>query len=167
MEPFTQSQIIVFRALASGATITAAAELASISRTTIYEWMQDIAFQRAIAYAQQEFAITIRDRMQALAAKALDKLEAILDNPKASPSVQLKAALAILNRPQFPKQGWALPAPTLAEAQQCLASVTARMESESNRDFTNSYTNSTIPNQTQQDCSHPQQPSANDTASLI
>lgn len=89
MKHFTPAQITVVHALATGATVTAAAQLASISRPTVYSWFQNPAFQQAVAFSQQEFAITIRDRMQALAAKALDKLEALLDNPRSSPSIIL------------------------------------------------------------------------------
>ena len=125
MKHFTPAQITVVQALATGATVTAAAQLASISRPTVYSWFQNPAFQQAVAFSQQEFAITIRDRMQALAAKALDKLEALLDNPRSSPSVILKASLAILNR-----QAWTLPAPSLDECAQAIHEAAAQMEAD-------------------------------------
>ncbi|MFN7933985.1 MAG: hypothetical protein U0R19_11695 [Bryobacteraceae bacterium] len=105
MKQLTPTQVTVVQALALGATVTAAAKLASVSRPTIYKWKSDPVFNQAVAYAKQEYAITMHDRMQALTAKAIDKLEEVLDNPKSSPSVILKAALAILNR-----QNWAIPA---------------------------------------------------------
>ena len=127
MKQFTLAQTTVVQALATGATVTEAAALASVSRTTIYHWHDEPAFQHAVAYAQQEYAITIRDRMQALAAKALDKLEALLDNPNASPSVILKASLAILNRPP---QGWTLPSPSVADCAPAIEQASARMEAD-------------------------------------
>ena len=105
MIQLTPSQIIVVQALATGATLTAAAKLASVSRPTIYRWREDPVFNQALVYAKQEYAVTTQDRVQALTAKALTKLEEVLDNPKSSPSVILKAALAILNR-----KDWSLPA---------------------------------------------------------
>lgn len=106
MSPLTPAQLTVIQALAIGAPVTAAAKLADVSRTTIYSWLEDPHFHQAYAYAHQEYAMTIRDRLHNLAAKALEKLEAILDDPNATPSVVLKAALAILNRTQ---DQWALP----------------------------------------------------------
>ena len=47
--------------------------------------------------------------MRDLATRALETLRNVLDDPKASPSVRLKAALAILQRPHFPNPGWHLP----------------------------------------------------------
>ena len=151
MKPFTPAQAIVVQAPATGATITAAAELASVSRTTIYTWLENPVFKHAIAYSQQEYAMTMQDRMQALSAKALDKLEALLDDPRSSPSVILKASLAILNRPQFPKQGWVLPAASLDDCVQAIDDASAQMEAdpeimkyeaEYHRQLTNLYTKS-------------------------
>jgi hypothetical protein len=47
--------------------------------------------------------------MRELSIRALETLRNVLDDPKASPSVRLKAALAILERPHFPNPGWHLP----------------------------------------------------------
>lgn len=105
MPQLTPAQITVIHALAIGATVTAAAKLADVSRTTVYSWLEDPHFQEAYGYAHQEYAMTIRDRLQDMAAKALAKLEAVLDNPNASPAVLLKATLAILNQ----AKEWSLP----------------------------------------------------------
>jgi hypothetical protein len=47
--------------------------------------------------------------MRELSVRALETLRNVLDDPKASPSVRLKAALAILERPHYPNPGWHLP----------------------------------------------------------
>lgn len=104
MKQLSPTQITVVQALAMGATLTAAAKLACVSRPTVYKWQNDPVFNQALAYAKQEYAITMHDRILALTAKALGKLEEVLDNPKSSPSVILKASLAILNR-----KDWSLP----------------------------------------------------------
>lgn len=104
MKPFTTPQITVIEALAAGATVTAAAELASVSRPTVYHWLENAPFAQALAFAKQEHAISLRDRLQSMTEKALDKLEAVLDNPKSSPSVLLRASLAVLNR-----KNWHIP----------------------------------------------------------
>ncbi len=115
MKLFTPSQITVLQALAAGATVTAAAQLANVSRPTVYAWSDNPAFQQALAFAEQEHALTIRDRMQSLRAKALDKLEQVLDNPKSSPSVLLRAAVLLLTNKK-----WSLPA---ADVEDCAAAI--------------------------------------------
>ncbi len=105
MTQITPAQLSAIQALATGATVTAAAELASVSRPTIYNWLDQPGFQKGLAMAEHEHAISVRDRLLALSTQALDALEAILKNPKSSPSVLLRAALAILNR-----KSWSLPA---------------------------------------------------------
>ncbi|MBL8174092.1 MAG: SEC-C domain-containing protein [Bryobacterales bacterium] len=110
MKHFTAPQIAVLQALAAGMTITAAAAHASVPRPDVYSWFDDPAFVHAFALGHQEYALTVRDRMLSLSAKALDTLEALLDNPKASPAVLLRAALALLTR-----KNWNLPAPQVSE----------------------------------------------------
>lgn len=109
MKHFTASQTTVLQALATGMTLTAAAEHASIPRLTVYSWFEDPGFMQAFATAHQESALILHDRVQSLTTKALDAIESILNNPKASPSVLLRAALALLTR-----KNWALP--TLSSA---------------------------------------------------
>lgn len=104
MKNFTASQITVLQALAMGMPLTAAAEHASVPRLTVYSWFEDPSFMQAFAMAHQESALIVHDRVQSLTTKALDAIESILNNPKASPSVLLRAALALLTR-----KNWALP----------------------------------------------------------
>ena len=103
-----QAQVAL--SLASGASISTAAQSADLSRTTIYSWLQNEPnFSAAVEQAKSEFVLTLRDQLRDAAAKALATIIAIMDDPKAPASVRLKASLAILNRPQFPSQGWNLP----------------------------------------------------------
>ncbi len=125
MKPFTPAQITVLQALAAGATVTAAAQLASVSRPTVYRWTDDPAFQQALAFAEQEYALTIRDRMQSLRAKALDKLEQVLDNPKSSPSVLLRAAVLLLTNKK-----WSLPAADVEDCAAAIQEAAARVEAD-------------------------------------
>ncbi|MFN7937095.1 MAG: SEC-C metal-binding domain-containing protein [Bryobacteraceae bacterium] len=123
MKPFTTPQITVIEALAAGATVTAAAELASVSRPTVYHWLENAPFAQALAFAKQEHAISLRDRLQSMTEKALDKLEAVLDNPKSSPSVLLRASLAILNR-----KNWHIP--TIEDCAAEINDATDRVEND-------------------------------------
>jgi AcrR family transcriptional regulator len=102
-----QAQIIV--ALAQGRTITAAAAEAGIHRNTIHNWFRDPEFKAAVNEAQQDYVETLNDGLRGLAARALETLRELLDDPKTPPSIRLKASLFILQRPQFPNQDWHLP----------------------------------------------------------
>jgi transposase-like protein len=104
------AQAQVALSLASGASVTHAAQSAGVGRTTVYEWRKhNPDFSSAIDQAKAEYAATLRDQLRDLSVKALSTLEALLDDPKTPASVRLKAALAVLNRPRFPKQAWNLP----------------------------------------------------------
>lgn len=117
MEPstnpsLTSIQQCVVDALAAGATITAAAEAGHIHRVTIYRWMKTLPqFQSALQRARSEFVLARRDDLHYLSSRALATLLAILDNPKASPSVLLKTSIFILQRPLDPKTAWTMPEP--------------------------------------------------------
>jgi hypothetical protein len=103
-------QISALACLAGGRTIAEVAHDLNISRQTVYNWQKEPKFLAALNASKQVFADELRDFMITLSRKALKRLEAIIDNPKCSPSVALKASLAVLHRPQFPEQGWSLPA---------------------------------------------------------
>ena len=106
--PPVQAQVAL--SLASGASITQAAREAGVGRTTIYEWRKFIPdFNDAVVNAAYAYTESLRDQLRALSAKALVALDQVLDDPKASPSVKLRAALAVLNRPRFPKHEWSIP----------------------------------------------------------
>ena len=92
-----QAQVVA--ALAQGRTFTAAASAAGIHRSTIYNWLnKDKAFLPAVEIANAESQQQQCDEMVELKALALKTLRDLLEDPKASPSVRLKAALAILKR---------------------------------------------------------------------
>jgi transposase-like protein len=106
---FSLAQSKVLAGFASGLTVTEIAGIAGVSRQTIYNWRENANFHRAATACAKEYVDTLRDQLLTLSRKALARIEAILDDPKASHSVALKAALAVLNRPQFPEPGWNLP----------------------------------------------------------
>ena len=103
-----QAQVAAF--LAQGHSITAAARQAGIHRCTIYEWLQHSPdFKTTVEDAQQEYLATLTDEMRDLSASALRTLRGVLDNPETQDGIRLKAALAVLQRPNYPNQGWHLP----------------------------------------------------------
>jgi AcrR family transcriptional regulator len=103
-----QAQVIA--ALAQGRTATDAACDAGIHRTTIHHWFRtQPLFETAYQEAQREYVETLRDGMRDLAARAVETLRNLLDDPNTPPAVRLRTALAILQRPHFPQPGWHLP----------------------------------------------------------
>jgi transposase-like protein len=110
--PLTSVQQCVADALAAGSTLTDAAETYGVHRVTIYRWMKTSKpFAAALHRARAEFVLARRDDLYHLSNRALETLLSVLDNPKASPAVQLRAAMFILQRPQLPKTGWSMPEP--------------------------------------------------------
>lgn len=117
--------------LAAGKSITAAAEAAGIHRSTIHHWLAaDPAFAAAVESARSEYLETLRDKLRDQAALALDTLTELLTRPDTPPSVRLRAALAVLQRPQFPNPGWNLPEPVETEEQRRLSRQLAMVDAD-------------------------------------
>jgi transposase-like protein len=101
-------QMQIISALANGRSIAAVAREFGIHRTTVYHWMKtEPAFLNAYEDAELEFRGQLADHARELANKAFDTIRQILDDEKASPSVRLRAALAVLER----KRDWSVSAP--------------------------------------------------------
>jgi uncharacterized protein YchJ len=107
--PPLQAQVAC--ALASGATISSAASQAGVHRATIHNWLQEQAFKQAVDQARQHYSESLHDQLAELSALALDTIRQILTDPKTPASVRLRAAMNVLERPQFPDRGWTLPIP--------------------------------------------------------
>jgi uncharacterized protein YchJ len=106
--PPIQAQVIA--ALAKGQTVTAAAREAGVHAATIHHWIRtEPDFKAALEAAQSDYVAALADEMRELSALALTTLRSLLDDPTTPPSVRLRAALAVLQRPKFPDQGWSLP----------------------------------------------------------
>jgi len=89
--------------------IQAAAAIAAelkIHRAILYNWAQNPAFVQSVETAHAEFEKQFRTQIAMLTRLALTNIQEILADPKASPSVRLRAALAVL------KKGWKLPEST-------------------------------------------------------
>ena len=96
--------------LAHGATVTDAAEVTGLHRSTIYRWIKSgDHFRMAVQQGSAEYTLGLRDDLRELSEQALRSLMQLLTDPLSSPSVRLKTCMFILNRPEFPKQGWAMP----------------------------------------------------------
>lgn len=96
--------------LASGCTITGAAEEAGIHRITVYRWLKsDLAFAEAVQQNRADFILSRRDDLHHLSNRAMETLLALIDDPRSSPAILLRASMFILQRSQNPGDGWCMP----------------------------------------------------------
>jgi len=90
-------------ALGFGLQIPAVAAELKIHRSTLYNWAKNPFFFKAVETANAQFEKQFRTQIAMLTRLALTNIQQILSDTEASPSVRLKAALAVL------KQDWKLP----------------------------------------------------------
>ena len=96
-EALSPQQIIVIDALSDGANSTDAAVQAGVHRNTIANWRRNsLFFREALADAQYDRALLFRDQTEQRLDIALETLDGVLTDPKASASARLKAALFII-----------------------------------------------------------------------
>ena len=93
-------------ALGFGLQIPAVAAELNIHRSTLYNWAKNPLFFKAVETANAQFQKQFRTQIAMLTRLALTNIQQILADTEASPSVRLKAALAVL------KQDWKLPSST-------------------------------------------------------
>lgn len=120
----TPLQAAIAHAIAAGQSISAAARSNGVGRTAIYSWLKDSpSFSKAIEEAKQWYAETLGDQLRLLSVKAINTLDAILEDPKTSPGVRLRAAAMILHR-----KNWQLPVPVGTPAEQHMEQALALAE---------------------------------------
>jgi transposase-like protein len=103
-----QAQVIA--ALAAGESITGAARAAGVHRSTIHNWLREgQQFRFEFDTIRQETVEFLRDQLAGLEVAALAALKSLIEDANTPAGVRLKAALAVLQRPQFPNQTWSLP----------------------------------------------------------
>ncbi|MGA2144751.1 MAG: SEC-C metal-binding domain-containing protein [Bryobacteraceae bacterium] len=105
-----QSQVI--DALSSGANLTQAAAQAGVHRNAVANWRSSSPqFRQALAGVQSDRELLFRERAEELAGLAFDSLGEVLKDPKASPSVRLRAAMFIIRTamPSAPSKARKLP----------------------------------------------------------
>ena len=124
-------QATVIAALSAGYSPEKAAEFAGVNPMMIDLWRRnEIAFQRALLDTHYIRAIQFREKALALADRALQTLSDLLDDPKASPSVRLKAATFIFQTAIAPPRFQPAKPLTLAELPLDLAREIAGLDKE-------------------------------------
>jgi len=98
-------QLIVIDALSDGVNSNDAAAQAGVHRNTIANWRRNsLFFREALADAQYDRALLFRDKTEARLDRALETLDGVLIDPKASASARLKAALFVIDKAMAPPQ---------------------------------------------------------------
>src|SRR5271166_5230270 len=102
-EALSPPQLQVINALSEGMNSTDAAALAGVHRNTIANWRRNsLFFREALVDAQYDRALLFRDKAEEMLELAFKTLDAVLNDPKASPSVRLKAAMFIIEKATTP-----------------------------------------------------------------
>ena len=91
-----QKRPAALAALLTETSVAAAARKAGVSPATLYRWMQEPGFQAELRAGQQRLAEQTAGHLQRVAAKAVDKLEKLLDC--GDPAVEAPAALGAIDR---------------------------------------------------------------------
>lgn len=94
----TPRQYAAIAALVQGNSVTAAADVAKCGRRTLCTWLTTEGFRAALAEAERGVVEEACRRLTALSAKALDAIEAILDDEEASDTDRLRAASLVLSQ---------------------------------------------------------------------
>jgi hypothetical protein len=96
-QELTPKQTEVIAALARGSTVTDAAKLAGIDRTTVYIWLNASAqFVAQLNQVRQERRDALRAKLGELASEAVSVVGDVLKHEGTPPGVRLKAALSVL-----------------------------------------------------------------------
>ena len=84
----SQQQLTALEALVKGATVTDAAKLAGVHRSTVHNWRTGLAgFTAALRHSRIQTAQTIEDGLQSMATLALDTIRHLLESEKTPPSI--------------------------------------------------------------------------------
>ena len=114
----SRQQQQVIDALSDGVNSTDAAAQAGVHRNTIANWRRNsLFFREALADAQYDRALLFRDKTEQRLDLALETLDGVLSDPKASAATRLKAALFIIGNACTPPPPRTYPPVEITEAQ--------------------------------------------------
>lgn len=96
-DAFTQEQREVLTLLAEGATVTSAAKVRGMHRTTIHHWMRKTqGFHNAVLCAREEACARRREQFTDSSQAAIDYLQNTLGDESASHAVRTRIAFGLL-----------------------------------------------------------------------
>ncbi len=91
-EQLTTLQNKTIEALLLTNTIDRAAKRANVSEASIYRWMKQESFQTALRKARRDILAHTTTRLQQMSVRALDTLENVMDDQKASSASRVSAS---------------------------------------------------------------------------
>ena len=91
-EQLTTKQNKSIEALLLTNTIDRAAKRANVSEASIYRWMKQESFQPALRAARRDILAHTTTRLQQMSVRALDTLENVMDDQKASSASRVSAS---------------------------------------------------------------------------
>ena len=91
-EQLTTKQNKTIEALLLTNTIDRAAKRANVSEASIYRWMKQESFQTALRKARRDILAHTTTRLQQMSVRALDTLENVMDDQKASSASRVSAS---------------------------------------------------------------------------
>lgn len=121
----TEIQSQALQALATGATMTAAAAAVNLHRTTLYHWIHtQPEFSTAVRDARTECYRTWQEQKQEAHALAWSTLRELLTNPETPAAVRLRAAIVVLkNGFDSPELSQPLPPPENGQSVENVESI--------------------------------------------
>lgn len=102
-DPLTPGQRLAVAALVAGRTLTAAAELAGVSRPTIYAWRDSSVFEAELNRCRVEQRDSINDQLRELASSAMTSIKELIESPTTPPGVKLSACQLVLECSTTPR----------------------------------------------------------------
>src|ERR1035438_2255897 len=96
-------QIDAVSLLAAGISIVSTAKNAGVHRATVHNWLKLPEFSAALQEARRDYVAFMNNQLREIAELAIDTIRQTLTDPEISPAVKLRAAIAVLDRPLFPK----------------------------------------------------------------
>ncbi len=91
-EQLTTQQNKAIEALLLTNTIVRAAKRANVSEASIYHWMKQESFQTALREARRDILAHTTTRLQQMSVRALDTLENVMEDEKASSASRVSAS---------------------------------------------------------------------------
>lgn len=92
----TPRQKIAVQSLAAGQSVTQTAVSTGVSRESVYRWLDNPTFTRAIDEAQDDAIATISRRLTVLGVDALNVLRDVLADPHTPAGAKIRAADIVL-----------------------------------------------------------------------
>lgn len=96
LEGFSPKQVHAIPLIASGQKQTIVAKTVGIDQRTLSQWMQRPDFREAVQLEQRALVAEVRGRLRSLGLKAVETIEAVMNDPEAPSTAKLKAASMIL-----------------------------------------------------------------------